>query len=397
MDKIKILFLSHHPKKTSSIGRLSQYFTNFLSLHSSIQLVYHQIDSIDPDIDSRFVNQDILFKNDSSLTDILKEGIHIAIVIGSPVICSNAVMNLNIFKQKTKFAQEHDSTAPVFYNGSLDSVNDFKIGVFLTPSSKFDKNNWIDKLAHNIDHYFVASEEWKDFLVQKNFNSGCITVIPPLVNPLVFQKIQNAREEFQILDEDDFIIFNPSKNKIRHNWDQTIRVFLKFLKSKNSANEIKLFINCPLQSKKGFNILELVKWNCELLTLNFEKIVDNHILSLENPGKLTDAQLVQVYNCADVILNTSSNVQLGLSTFEASLIGKPVISTRMGVMSEGLIPDVVVNLDQEYGMESFTSDEKYLDKLEKAYNKEMDLNYTIQCELEQGLKEFKKAIISMML
>jgi glycosyltransferase involved in cell wall biosynthesis len=132
-----------------------------------------------------------------------------------------------------------------------------------------------------------------------------------------------------------FVIFNNNRNCYRKALDITISSFLRFYKNNNCDDKIKLFLNCRLKTKEGYDILHLILTECLKLDLPYEKTINNAILCFgEKSGIISDEKVNEIYNASDLGVNTCIGEGFGLCNLEHAGLDVPQIVTCTGALED---------------------------------------------------------------
>lgn len=118
---------------------------------------------------------------------------------------------------------------------------------------------------------------------------------------------------------DKYIIGAINANCIRKRWDILIDAFCQYHAFNNNSI---LFIktNClnNIENNNGFDFNNLIKYNCEKYNIKDEVIKINI-------DRLSDKELNEVYNVADIFINSTDGEGFGLTPFEAARAKKITI------------------------------------------------------------------------
>ena len=181
----------------------------------------------------------------------------------------------------------------------------------------------LEFIQSRADDIYVFTDIWTPYI--KNSR-----VLYHWIDPFFSKQNQNeCRRRLNLNNPDDFIIVNTNRNTSYKRLDVTIRAFLKFYKQIERKSDVKLLLVCNLNSPTGFDLLELIKSECEYENLeqDFDAIVCNNILHL---SKIGDDTMNDVYNAGDVGVNTTSLEGFGLCNLEMGSLGKPQIVSGVG-------------------------------------------------------------------
>ena len=176
------------------------------------------------------------------------------------------------------------------------------------------------------DDIYVFSDTWTQYI--KNSR-----VLYHWIDPFFSRQNQDECRRRLNLTLGDFIIVNANRNSSHKRLDITVRAFLKLYKLVERKHEIKLLLVCTLKSPMGFDLVDLIKSECEYegLESEYHSIVTNNILNL---SKISDGSMNDVYNAGDVGINTTSIEGFGLCNLEMGSLGKPQIVSGVGALRD---------------------------------------------------------------
>jgi glycosyltransferase involved in cell wall biosynthesis len=98
---------------------------------------------------------------------------------------------------------------------------------------------------------------------------------------------------------------------------------------------IKLYINCYINVKNGYDILSIIETECIRLKLDFKRVTHNHILQpAHSLGKLEDSMIPVIYSAADIGINTCIGEGFGLCNAEQAVYGIPQIVSSVGGLKD---------------------------------------------------------------
>jgi D-inositol-3-phosphate glycosyltransferase len=137
-------------------------------------------------------------------------------------------------------------------------------------------------------------------------------IIPHGLDPNKFPVLDKAtcRREFGI-PENAFVVLNVNTNQYRKRQDLTIRAFAELVK--HVPNAI-LVLHCFGAIIHGYDLGQLARYH---------GVSDRVWLIHDKQPDLTDTELGQLYNAADVQINTAGGEGWGLPSFEGACCGVP--------------------------------------------------------------------------
>ena len=198
-------------------------------------------------------------------------------------------------------------------------------------------------------------------------------VIPHGLDKSLFE-IRNkseARKRFGLSD-DQFVVLNVNTNQWRKRHDLTMRAFKMLLEQVPNA---VLVLHAQGTNIMGQDLKQLAQ---------YIGIGDNVLMVHDHKKALTDDEMVDLYNCADVQINTSAGEGWGLPAFEGAACGVPQLvpdwsSTRELWKGYGQLLPVsdyrfeVKNLNTGHGVVDARATGNILIELAKSDERRQDL------------------------
>jgi D-inositol-3-phosphate glycosyltransferase len=207
----------------------------------------------------------------------------------------------------------------------------FKKYVYIDLVYPFERLDFIHHMDTYTDRFFVFTEFWKQNLIDMDVLPEKIRVLPHGFSYHYLHKINKeiARKKFSI-PEGDFVVLNTNRNCYRKAQDISISAFLRFLKKNNLNENIKMFMNCKLNTQEGYDILHLIRTECKKLNISYEDIITKYILCPSKVSQLQDEDMNALYNACDVGINTCVGEGFGLCNMEQAALDIPQIVTYTG-------------------------------------------------------------------
>lgn len=217
------------------------------------------------------------------------------------------------------------------YKPLLDKL--IKTYVYVDLVYPFERLDLIENMDKYTDIFFVFSEFWKQNLIDMDIKEEKIKIMYHGFSQNQFHKInkETARQKLGI-SKDDFVILNTNRNSYRKAQDICIASFLRFYKQNNCDKRIKFLINCRLKSSYGYDILQLIKTECKILQLDYEKVIFNAIFS--NDGNVPDEIINLFYNASDLGVNTCVGEGFGLCNMEHAGLDIPQVVSSVGGLKD---------------------------------------------------------------
>lgn len=208
-----------------------------------------------------------------------------------------------------------------------------KTYVYIDLVYPFERLDLVEHMDKFTDKFFVFSEIWKKNLIDMNVKEEKIKIMYHGFSQNQFHKMNKeiSRQKMGI-QKDDFVILNTNRNSYRKAQDICIGSFLRFYKQNNCDKRIKFLINCRLKSNYGYDILQLIKTECKILDLDYEKVIFNAIFS--NNGNVSDETINLFYNACDIGVNTCVGEGFGLCNMEQAGLDIPQIVSCVGGLQD---------------------------------------------------------------
>jgi glycosyltransferase involved in cell wall biosynthesis len=216
----------------------------------------------------------------------------------------------------------------------------FKLCIYLDLVYDYQRLLYFKNITVWADLLFVFSDCWKQNLLTMGLPAEKIAVLPHGFDTDLFQPLDTALAKQNMgFAPDDFVVLNTNRNAYRKAHDITIEAFLKFLKKRDYAPNIKLFLNLVQESLQGYSILDLIKIVCLKNEVDYEKTVLNHIFVRPSHLFLSDEKLNMLYNACDVGINSCLGEGFGLCNLEHACMGKPQIVSAVGALVDIFTPE----------------------------------------------------------
>jgi glycosyltransferase involved in cell wall biosynthesis len=327
--KLKILFAASYPNQPIGYSKIANILSNFL-VSQGVDLYYFGFSNYADTVINRFIDPRIKF------IDVIAE---------EAALNSDELYGVNIIEREMNRIQPdilfiyNDIVVTcrlmnALINYRKENRDKYKTFVYLDLVYDYEKPLFVNHINNNCDHIFVFTDYWKKNLIDMNISASKITILYHGCKPPSDINKLDARAKLGLAPT-DFIILNTNRNSYRKAWDITIRAFLLFLK-KNFMNPIiKLYINCYINVKNGYDILSIIETECIRLKLDFKRVTHNHILQpAHSLGKLEDSMIPVIYSAADIGINTCIGEGFGLCNAEQAVYGIPQIVSSVGGLKD---------------------------------------------------------------
>ena len=193
----------------------------------------------------------------------------------------------------------------------------------------------IQFIKDRADHLFVFSDTWKSNLIEMGVPPEKLDVFPHGFDTERFFHIPHHEARKRLgLGLDDFLVLNTNRNSYRKALDVTIRSFLMFLHTVGCPETVKLMLNCRMDVTEGYDMLHVIRIECLKLGLDYDRIVNHHIIQLGRPGLVDEDTMNALYNACDIGINTCLGEGFGLCNVEHAGLGAPQIVSRVGGLAD---------------------------------------------------------------
>ena len=203
----------------------------------------------------------------------------------------------------------------------------------------------IDILHTHADRVYCFTDIWKKtFLEYGPFPD--VRVLEHAVDPTIFSCLsEEAKKGLRTnmgLPSDAIVIINMNRNSQRKRLDATVAGFVGLLK-KNPTKPYYLVIASNLQPQTGayYDIQRIFMEELKDNDLDFQKYAGCLLLIDTSPPNVwSDEGINQLYNAAQIGINTSDGEGFGLCQLEHMYTGAPQIVTDIGTYRSFLNPGV---------------------------------------------------------
>lgn len=204
----------------------------------------------------------------------------------------------------------------------------FKVVPYIDLVYQNEKKSYIDFIAKESDAIIAFTDHWKSELQIQEYDKP-IHVLKHAFNKDNYFPIPKhiARKYFDI-DQDDFIILNLNRNQPRKRWDLCIQAYVKFV-SGHRNEKIKLLVMTNVIG--SWDLIQLLKFEGKKCDPPMDVgELKNFFTFVQNPQKISDAEINVMYSVADIGWNTCDGEGFGLCNFEQAGVGKPQIVPNIG-------------------------------------------------------------------
>jgi glycosyltransferase involved in cell wall biosynthesis len=202
-------------------------------------------------------------------------------------------------------------------------------------------------LNEHADRIYCFTPKWRDtYLKYDEFPESEVRVLGHAVDAMTFTNLPSdarlaIRQKLNI-PHDAIVIMNANRNSQRKRLDLTIAGFARLLKN-NPDKNIYLLLVTTMNPQAGayYDVQRIFLEEVQELELDVQKSVPK-LLAIDSavPNIIGDDFINQLYNVADIGLNTSDGEGYGLCQLEHMYTGAPQVVTDVGSYSTFLTSDV---------------------------------------------------------
>lgn len=207
-----------------------------------------------------------------------------------------------------------------------------KIVLYLDMFYKNFYTHYIDMLNTKVDHIFVFSDYWRDYLVDELHIKPPVEILYHGFSRDIFiPQDRNTCRKTIGLPPNAFIILNLNRNLTRKRPDIFVMAVAKLL-VKNPKEDIYIVVNSNKEA--FFDIFDLLH-NSLLNEGCCGEEITTHMDKLKIMVKaFPDTFINELYNASDIGVNTCQGEGWGLTAFEHLALGKPQVVSAVGAMDD---------------------------------------------------------------
>jgi glycosyltransferase involved in cell wall biosynthesis len=205
----------------------------------------------------------------------------------------------------------------------------------------------VELMNSHADRIYCFTPKWRDtYLKYGEFPQSEVRVLGHAVDPATFTSLPaNARVALRQklnIPNDAIVFMNANRNSQRKRLDLTIAGFARLLKN-NPDKELYLLLVTTMNPQAGayYDVQRIFLEEVQELNLDIQKAVPK-LLAIDSsvPNIIGDDFINQLYNVADIGINTSDGEGYGLCQLEHMYTGAPQVVTDVGSYSTFLTPEV---------------------------------------------------------
>lgn len=252
----------------------------------------------------------------------------------------------------------------------------FKIVPYIDLVYQNEKKQLLDYIHAESDSIIAFTDYWKKELIRQDYGKKIYILNHAFNKDNYFPIPKSIARKYFDIDPKDFIILNLNRNQPRKRWDICIQAYIKFL-SKHKGDRIKLLVMTNVIG--CWDLIELMKFEGKKYGFDL-KDLKSYFTFVQNPQKISDAEINVMYNVADIGWNTCDGEGFGLCNFEQAGVGVPQVIPRVGGFRDfftdenSQLVEPVVGIygdstkDACGGMQEICSVDAHVDALEKYYS-----------------------------
>jgi glycosyltransferase involved in cell wall biosynthesis len=190
----------------------------------------------------------------------------------------------------------------------------------------------IDSIRKNAERIYCFTEHWKKVFLEYG-PAPDVRVLEHAVDSSIFSSLPvdakySIRKSVN-LPTDAIVILNMNRNSQRKRLDLTVQGFVRALK-KNPRLHLMIATNMNPQSGAHYDVQRIYNEELKLNDVDPYPYLRNLILvDTAHPNVITDDGVNQMYNLADIGINTSEGEGYGLCQLEHLYTGAPQVVTDL--------------------------------------------------------------------
>ena len=224
-------------------------------------------------------------------------------------------------------------------------VSPYKLWIYVDQVYEGIAHPLIDKINNHADRVYCFTEEWKEKYLAYGPHPD-VRILGHAVDSLTFSPLSDqtcitARRGMNIPD-DAIVFLNANRNSQRKRLDMTISGFVQYL-SRNPEKPAYLLLVTNINPQTGayYDVQRIYQVELARNNLPIEQYINRCMLiDTSPPNVISDEGINQLYNAADIGLNTTDGEGFGLCQLEHMYTGAPQIVTDVGSFRSFLNEDV---------------------------------------------------------
>jgi len=212
----------------------------------------------------------------------------------------------------------------------------------------------MDSIRDHADRIYAFSPYWKKALKNYGDDFPSPLVLEHAVDPLMFSSMSptdrsNLRTNMNI-PHNATIFLNVNRNSQRKRLDLTLQGFVRLLaREKTTPNYLIVATNLSAQGGAYYDMSRIYATELTKAQLSLQTYA-NRLLLIDTapPNVLADDGINQLYNVADIGINTSDGEGFGLCQLEHLYVGAPQVVTDVGAYRDFLNESVASFIQPDY-------------------------------------------------
>lgn len=211
----------------------------------------------------------------------------------------------------------------------------FKIWIYLDQVYRANNRSLIQNMEKYADRFLVFTERWKtEFVSQMSNKKIPVDVLEHGVDTNQFKRLttgeKNGLRGNLKIPADATVFLNMNRNSERKRLDLTVMAFVRFL-AKNPNAFLLMVTGTRIEAGAHYELQSIYINEINRAKLDLEKF-SNRLMMVDTspPNLVTDDAVNQLYNIADVGVNTSNGEGFGLCQLEHMATGAPQVVLDVG-------------------------------------------------------------------
>jgi glycosyltransferase involved in cell wall biosynthesis len=222
-------------------------------------------------------------------------------------------------------------------------VTPYKVWVYLDQVYEGITPVLINAIRKNAERIYCFSEHWKKVFLTYG-PAADVRIMEHAVDPSVFSKLpadvrKSTRANLNI-PSDGIVLLNMNRNSERKRLDLTLQGFVRAL-ARNPKLYLIVATGLDAQSGAYYDMPRILEEELKRVGLDMQTAMRNIIfINTSAANIIDDTGVNQLYNLADIGINTSNGEGYGLCQLEHLYTGAPQIVTDVGTYRSFLTDDV---------------------------------------------------------
>jgi glycosyltransferase involved in cell wall biosynthesis len=211
----------------------------------------------------------------------------------------------------------------------------FKIWIYLDQVYRANNRSLIQNMEKYADRFLVFTERWKQEFVSHMTNKEIpVDVLEHGVDTTLFKRLSPAehiglRANLKI-PTTAVVFLNVNRNSERKRLDLTVMAFVRYLK-KHPNSFLLMATGAKIETGGHYELQSIFLNEVRRAELDIETYANRlMIVDTSPPNIVTDEVINQLYNIADVGINTSNGEGFGLCQLEHMATGSPQVVLDVG-------------------------------------------------------------------